>query len=175
MTLQLISLAALLQTFGALIGAGMTTFAEIFYIEAAADGKIDHHERKYLRRMYNSLRFGMSVVVISGIALIVLEYLVPDAPQDVLVAPFWALETLILIVVLLGRSISEKVSEWWVASSAVLAGWWMILFIDLGFANSFGYIQILVLYMFLTFLFASLFGYARVFVREHIGKKFSTK
>ena len=43
----------------------MTTFAEVFYTKASSDDTIDRHERKYLRRLFRGLKFGM-VLVTSG-------------------------------------------------------------------------------------------------------------
>jgi hypothetical protein len=167
MTSQLIPYIVILHTLGAIIGAGVTTFAEIFYTEAAADGRIDHHERKYLRRMYHALKFGMILVLLTGIGLVVFEYLVPDAPQDVLAAPFWAMETFTLLIILLASLISKKAASWGLASAGILTAWWMILLIDLGYLNSFGYVFLIIMYGIVTLLIAAAFGYLRVFLRSH--------
>ena len=143
MTSALIPYVAALHTLGALIGVGTVTFAEIFYTKAAADGVIDHHERKYLRHLFHGLTFGMTLVLLAGIALIVLEYLVPDAPQDVLAVPFWALQTLTVFVIILAARLSKGHAQWWFASAGILTGWWMILLIDLGYLNAFGYVTTL--------------------------------
>jgi hypothetical protein len=165
MTELLIPYVVMLHTLGALIGAGVTTFAEIFYTEAAADGRIDHHERKYLRRMYRALKLGMSLVLVTGIALIILEYLVSDATQDVLAAPFWALQTFTLLIILLASLISQKKAPWGLASSGILTAWWMMLLIDLGYLNSLGYLMIVITYLLSTCIVAGAFGYLRTLMR----------
>jgi FtsH-binding integral membrane protein len=171
MTQLLIPYVVMLHTIGALIGVGVTTFAEIFYMEAASDGRIDHHERKYLRRMFRALTFGLGRVLVTGVGLIVLEYLVPDAAQDVLVAPFWALETFTVLIIFFGLRISQKKAPWWLASAAILAAWWMILLIDLGYLNAYGYAMILMLYVLVTFVLAGALGYLRVLVGTRLKKK----
>ena len=165
MTESAISIAIGLHSLGALIGVGYATYAEFFYTKAAADGIIDHHERKYLRHIYRGLTYGMTSVLLSGIALIVLEYLVPDASQDVLAAPFWALQTLTIFVLLQAHRLSQKSIPWWFASATILAGWWMILFIDLGYLNQFGYVTILLEYVLAVFLAAGILGYLRVLMK----------
>jgi hypothetical protein len=157
----LIEAVFLLHLIGAMIGAASVTYAEFFYTLAAADGIIDHHERKYLRHIYHGLTYGMVLVVLSGIALIVLEYLVPNAPQDVLAAPFWMIETLTLLVILFAEGLTHKKIGWWLASAAILTGWWMILLLDLGLLNSFGYLKLLVAYVLATFVVAGILGLIR--------------
>jgi hypothetical protein len=164
-TLALIPYVVMLHTLGALIGAGTVTFAEIFYTSAASDGVIDHHERKYLRRIFHALRYGMVLVLFSGFALIVLEYLVTDAPQDVLAAPFWALQTLTFFVLVLAARLSKREAPWWFASAGILVAWWMILFIDVGYLNAYGYVEIMLMYIVSTFVVAGILGYVRTLMR----------
>jgi hypothetical protein len=168
MTLQLISAFGLLHTLGAVIGTAFTTFAEAFYTRAAADDRISHHERKYLRRMFRGLKFGMLLVLCSGIGLIVCEYLVPSAPETVLTAPFWAFQTLTYVVIILGWLLSKDKAPWWFSSAAILVGWWMILLIDLGLLNPFGYIELMLSYIFTTFIVAGLLHYFRVWARRNV-------
>ncbi|MBA3789110.1 hypothetical protein H0X32_01790 [Patescibacteria group bacterium] len=165
---SLISFFAAVHTLGALIGTGSITFAEVFYTKAAADGRIDHHERKYLRRMLRGLTLGILLIIISGSALMVLEYLVPNASQAVLTAPFWALQTLTLLIIIFANLLSKDFVAWWFGSVAILVAWWMILLIDLGFLNSYGYLVLLVAYLFMTFVVAGMLGYLRVVMRAQI-------
>jgi hypothetical protein len=166
MTLELISVFAALHTLGAFIGTGFTTYAEAFYTRAASDDRIDHHERKYLRRLFHGLTYGLVLVLISGTALIVLEYIVPDAPQEVLAAPFWFLQTLIYVIIFVGWLLSKDKTPWWFGSAAVVVAWWMMLLIDLGFFNSFGYVALILSYIITTFIVAGLLGYFRTWMRR---------
>ena len=166
LAVALIPFFAILHALGALIGTGTTTFAEIFYTKAASDGIIDHHERKYLRRMYHGLRIGMTLVLLSGIALIVLEYLVPNAPQQVMFAPFWAIQTLTLIILVLGALLSRREVTWWFASAALLAGWWMLLLLDIGFFNAWTYLKILIVYVIVSFIVGVALSYLRLLMRK---------
>jgi hypothetical protein len=167
MIVEVIAFFVALHTLGAIIGTGYTTYAEIFYTRAAADDRIDHHERKYLRHLFRGLKFGMVLVLISGVVLIVLEYLVPNAPEDVLASPFWALQTFTYLIIALAWMLSKKKMSWWFSSAAILVGWWMILLIDFGVLNAYNYIQILLAYIFVSFIVAGLLGYVRVWMRRH--------
>jgi hypothetical protein len=166
MGLELVPLLAALSTLGALIGAGFTTYAEIFFTHAASDGEIDHHERKYLRRLFKGFAFGITLVLFSNIALIVLEYLVPSAPQAVLAAPFWTLQTLTLLIIFVGWLLSKRRIPWWLGSTAVLTAWWMLLFIDLGSFNTSGFLDLLFTYVLVTALVAGVLSYLRMYMRK---------
>ncbi|MDR3546979.1 MAG: hypothetical protein P4M11_01655 [Candidatus Pacebacteria bacterium] len=166
MTTQLIPLLAILNTLGALIGTGMTTFAEVFYTHAVSDGEIDHHERKYLRRLFRGFAFGITLVILSNIALIVFEYLVPYAPESVLTVPFWSLQILTLIIIFVGWLLSKRQIQWWLGSSAVLVAWWLILLIDLGLLNAAGFFEIIFTYIIATILAAGALSYLRMHMRE---------
>lgn len=162
MTFQLITIFSLLHIVGAALGAAYCTLAEIFYIKAASDGVVDKHERKYLRRLFRVLQIALPIVLCSAVGLIVLQYLVIDAPQRVLTAPFWASQTLVLVMILFGYTLEKRQSPWWIGSSAILMGWWMLAAIDFGYLNSFGYGIILLIYLLVTFLAAGIVGYARM-------------
>lgn len=165
-TLALITLCALLHMVGAILGALYNTFAEVFYIKAASDGNIDAHERKYLRRLFRGLHAGVIIILFASIALIVLEYLVPDAPQAVLTGPFWAVQTITLAMLLFGYELSKRAAPWWLASAAMLAGWWMLVAIDAGLFNTLGYIPILVIYAIALLVLAGIVGYVRMWIGQ---------
>ena len=166
MSPALIPILVALNTFGALIGVGFTTFAEIFYTHAVSDGEIDHHERKYLRHLFKGFTFGITLVLFSNLALIVLEYLVPDAPQAVLAAPFWALQTLTLLIIATGWLLSKRRIAWWLGSAMVLTAWWVMLFIDLGSFNTSSFLTLVFEYILVTGLVAGLLSYARMHMRK---------
>jgi hypothetical protein len=166
MGIELIPALAALNTLGALVGTGMTTYAEIFYTHAVSDGEIDHHERKYLRRLFRGFTFGMTLVLLSDLVLIVLEYLIPNAPQAVLTAPFWSLQILTVLILLLGWLLSKRRIMWWLGSAAVLSAWWILLGIDLGTFNSSGYLELLFNYVLVTALFAALLSFLRTYMRK---------
>jgi hypothetical protein len=162
----LINIFLALDTIGALIGAGSVTFAEIFYTTAAADGVIDHHERKYLRHVYHGLTYGMVLVLFSGLALVILEYLVPNAPQTALAGPFWALETLTIAVLFFAELLSHKQTSWWLGSAAILTCWWMILLINLGVFSSYNFSVILFVAILATLLVAGVLQCLRLFLKK---------
>jgi hypothetical protein len=168
MTFELISIFSALNALGAIIGTAFVTWGEIFYTRAAADERIDHHERKYLRHLFRSMKFGMLLVLISSVALVVLEYLVPTAPETVLTSPFWALQTFVWLILILGWLLSKDRVAWWFGSAAILVAWWMIVLIDFGFLDSYTYLVLIAAYVVVTFVLAGLLGYVRIWTRRHL-------
>ncbi len=157
-----------LHLLGAALGAGGVLFAEIFYTKAIADGRITEKEREYFATTYWSLRWGMTTVLLSGIALIVVQYLLPNSPEAVLYAPLWMQNTLILIITAVGWMLSRDLVSWWVGSSMVFAGWWMILVLDAFQTFSFPYLLLLSAYAVAIFVSAAFWGYARVLARDRV-------
>lgn len=162
MSINPVTIIATLYFLGVVIGTAYTTLAEISYLRAASDGDVDAHERKYLRRLYRGMHFGMSLVLCTAIALIVLEYLVAGAPQDVLAAPFWAAQTITAAMVYFGWSLEKRQTPWWVASAGIVVGWWMLAFLDLGYFNNYPYVAIIMMYILLLFIIAGIVGYIRL-------------
>jgi small-conductance mechanosensitive channel len=119
-----------LHTIGAVLGAGGVTFAELLYAQGIADGKIDASEEKHIRATFFSLRWGMSLLLISGVGLIVVEYLLPNTPQHVMLTPFWVMNTLTVVILLFGFLLSRRTISLWLGGSVALTSWWMILILD---------------------------------------------
>ncbi len=142
----LIPALALIHTLGAVVGTFFTTYAEMYYTVASSDGVIDHHERKYLRNLYRGLKWGMAAVVVSGVALIVSEYLVAGASPTVYEGAFWMIQVLTFLILFMSWMLAKKKAAWWVGAAVVLSAWWAILFIDLGFFNAFSFIALAVMY-----------------------------
>lgn len=158
-----------LHTLGAALGAGGVLFAEVFYTKATADGRIDKRERAYFETTYWSLRWGMTTVLLTGIALIYIQYFLPDSPQAVLYAPLWIQNTLALFITVSAWALSRGMIPWWVGSALAFAGWWMMLILDAFQHFSFSYFTLLVVYVIAVFASAVFWGYARV-LAHHRGK-----
>jgi hypothetical protein len=173
MNLDLITVAAVLHTFGAALGTALVTFAEVFYIEAAIDGKIDHHERKYLRHLFRSMKFGITLVAATGIALIVLEYLVPDAPRQVYAASFWATQIFTIFIILLAALLAKRLVSWRFGSAGILAGWWMLLVTDLGYFINSSFSVIISSYLVLSLVLAAALYYLHKLVKAQYRKSMS--
>jgi hypothetical protein len=162
--MNFISIFVLLHLVGAILGTFYVTWAELSYMFAAKDSTIDHRERKYLRKIYRGLHLGMMLVLVSAIGLVVAEYLVPNAPQAVLAAPFWASQTLAIIILFFGKLLSDKKIAWWYAAPSILVAWWLLMLIDFGTLNHFGYIAVMMAWLLLSFIVVGILGYVRIWL-----------
>jgi hypothetical protein len=157
----------LVHTLGAALGAAGITFAEVLYLKASADGRIDRRERDYVRSAFWALKWGMGAVLLSSIAVIFAQY-AAGGEQLVLLPAFWASLTLALVILLCGYELARKRIPWTVATGFGFAAWWAILVIDAWRGIPLGYVSILLSYLVFAFLSMGAWGYARMFVTRSI-------
>lgn len=166
---MLAALATLLATthlIGSALGAGAVTYAEIAHAKAIADGRIERKEYEYFARAFWALRWGMSTVLLSGLALIYVQYFLPDSDSAVLYSPLWIQNTLALAITLGGWCMARRTFPWWLGSSIAFAGWWMMLVLDLFALFSTSYLMLIFTYVLLVFASAGFWGYVGTLLRE---------
>lgn len=120
------------QALGALSGALMAVWAELAYMRAMRDGKIDHAERAHMDVIARGLRFGMSLLLISSFALVVVMYVLQAQLQPALTASYWMLIVLALIIVSVSWALSQKRISFALGSAVVFTGWWFLVFLTFG-------------------------------------------
>lgn len=157
-----------IHAIGAALGAGGVTYAEIVYAKAIADNRIDARERAYFEKSYWALRWGMSTVLLSGLALIVVQYFLPDSPDAVLYAPLWMQNTLALIITCSAWFMARGHISWWLGSSLAFAGWWMLLTLDAFALLPVSYVMLLFAYLLAVFASAAFWGYVRTYLHERV-------
>jgi len=162
----LINVLSVIHALGAAVGAGGITFAEILYLKASADGRIDERERDYIRTTFWALKWGMATVLLSAIALIIAQYQIPAQAQAVTTPAFWAQLTLALVVLLAGYELARKRAPWLVATSFGFAAWWMILILDAWRGADAGYLALLFFYLLAAFISMGAWGYARMLITK---------
>lgn len=166
MLAALATLLAGLHTIGAALGAAGTTYAEIFYAKATADGHVDSREKSWFATTYWSLSWGMVIVLLTGIALTIVEYFLPDSPQMVLYAPLWMQDTLALVVTVTAWYMARGFASWTIGSALIFAGWWMMLALDAWRTVSIPYLSLLAVYALAVAASAVLWGYVRFLFHE---------
>lgn len=135
-----ISFLIFCQALGACIGAGTAVWAEVAFIRAMRDGKIDIAERAHLRFIAHGLRFGMTLLLLASLALVIAAYALGWALQPALTASYWILITFALLVIFISWALSRKHISFALGSAAVLSSWWLLAYLTLGQfpARSFG-------------------------------------
>jgi hypothetical protein len=166
MLADLATLLIAVHAIGAALGAGAATFAEIAYAKAIADNRVEERERAYFAKSYWALRWGMTTVLLSGIALIIVQYFLPDSPDAVLYAPLWMQNTLVLVIAISAWLMARGHVDWWVGSSIAFAGWWMLFILDAFALFPFSYLVLLFAYLIGVFISAAFWGYVRTYLHE---------
>lgn len=165
MLIELGVLLLALHGLGAALGAGGSLFAEIFYAKATADGHLDRREREWFRTTYFALRWGMTIVLLTGIALIVVQYFLPNSPTEVLHPAIWMQNILALVIVGFASALARKQVSWETGASAIFAGWWMIFMLTVWQGKVYSLLTLSVMYVVLALLSMGFWGYVASFAR----------
>lgn len=154
----------MIHALGAALGAAGVTFAELFYTQAVVDGKIDSCEKKHIEHTLWALQWGVSIMVLAGIGLIIVEYFLPYSEQTVLTAPFWMIHTLTVVVIVFGFLISRNLVPWWLGSAAAFSAWWTMLALHAWRTIPLGYLALWLAYVLVTAAAICIFPYIRSFL-----------
>lgn len=160
-----------LHTLGAGLGACAVLYAEWEYLQGHLGNRLSVGERRHLYATFFALRWGLSIVLLSALALIGIEYLAPVAPSVVVFAPFWASNTLALIIILSGTLLSRKRIPFPLGGGAALTAWWYMLLLSFIDTTSLSYGTIMMSYVYTTALIAFLLAFLRGLARAHAGKR----
>lgn len=150
---------------GACLGAGGALFAEIFYAKATADGRLDRRERDWFRSTFFALRWGMTLVLISGILLVVVQYFLPNSPERVLHPALWVQNLLALVIIVFAYLLARKQITWHVGAGAVFAGWWMIFALDVWQGGIYPLLILTAIYVALVLASMAFWGYVSALAR----------
>lgn len=150
---------------GAALGAGGALFAEIFYAKATADGRLDHREREWFRSTFFALRWGMTLVLASGILLVFIQYFLPDSPERIVHQGLWIQNILALVVLGFAYFLSRRRISWQFGAAAVFAGWWTIFALDVWQGSLYPLIVLIALYVLVLFASMMFWGYIAALAR----------
>lgn len=158
---SLISFIVFCQALGALVGAGSTVWGEIAYIRALRDGKIDHAERAHLRAIAHGLRWGMTLLLISSFALVVIAYLSHSGAQPAVTASYWTLVTFALLIVYVSWALSRKHLSFALGSAIAFTAWWFLAYLTIGWMPVLSFGATVAFFVIATGIFYAILQYAR--------------
>ncbi len=155
-----------LHIVGAAIGAGGALYAEINYLKSMNSELETYLERQWFTITFNSLAWGMFVVLLSSIMLTIVQFFIPDGPQNVLHSALWMQHTLAFIIIIAAWFLSRRAFPWWFGSSLVFSGWWMLFALDAWLTDSVPYLTLIFSYVLFVFVSGAFWEYMRVLARE---------
>ncbi|MHB1163605.1 MAG: hypothetical protein ACYCZZ_03770 [Minisyncoccota bacterium] len=154
------------QALGALIGAGTTVWSELAYIRAMRDGKIDNAERAHLRVITHGLTFGMTLLLLSSLALVVVAYLSRASLQPALTASYWTLVIFAILIIYVSWALSRKRITFALGSAIAFTAWWFLAYLTIGWMPLLSFGAVLAFFVIATGIFYAILGYARMLVHH---------
>ena len=149
------------QALGALTGAFSAVWGELAYVRAMRNGRIDHAEREHLSHIARGLRWCMSLLLLSSFALVVVAYLLHVATQPALMANYWILIVLALLITLVSWALSRKRISFALGSAVAFTGWWFLAYLTLGQIPPLSFGAAVAFFVVATAIFYALLQYAR--------------
>lgn len=159
---DIVTLLVFFQALGAAIGAGMAVWAELAYIRAKRDGRIDVAERAHLDALARGLWFGMTLLLLSSLGLVVAAYLSHATPQPALTPSYWTLIALSLVAITVSWALSRRRISFALGSASVFTAWWLLTFLAFGWMPPYSFSAALMSFIVATAIFYALLQYARM-------------
>ncbi len=153
------------QALGALIGAVTTVWGEFAYLRAHKDGHIDAAERAHLRVIAHGLRFGMTLLLCSSFALVVVAYLLHTATQPASTASYWTLMLAALLVIYVSWALSRRKISFALGSAIAFTAWWFLAYLTIGWMPPLSFGATVGFFVVATLIFYGILQYARMLLR----------
>ena len=134
----------LLQQLGMTLGVGSSTFALMFYIVGASDGVIDASERRFMHAVYTTLRIGLFLILISGMAITAAHYFAGDLAT--VASPAYLFKWLLLFIIIANAVLMDRHILPAQIGGVVAGGSWYALFIIHTLAPEVVWASLLILY-----------------------------
>jgi len=147
---------------GACIGAVTAVWGELAYLKAMRDGKIDRAERAHLQVIVHGLRWGMTLLLISSLALVVAAYLSRAALQPALTSGYWTLIVLAVLVIYVSWALSRGRISFALGSAIAFTGWWFLAYLTLGLVPPLSFGATVAFFVVATAVFYAILQYARM-------------
>lgn len=152
-----------LHLIGCALGVAGITFAEMLYLKASRDGRIDSREKEYIRSTYWAMKWGLSITLVAGLVLTALQYqlAVPAQAQAVMYAALWMQDALAFVVIFSGWALAMRALPWWLATALAYSAWWMMLMLHAWQTIPLSFLSLAFLYVIFAGAAAIVLGYLR--------------
>ncbi len=149
------------QALGAVTGAVTAVWAELAYVRAMRDGRIDSAERAHLRIIGKGLQFGLALLLLASFGLVVAAYVQQAALQPALTPWYWTFIALALLIISVSWALSRKHISFSLGSASLFTAWWFLVYLAFGWLPlSFG--AAAMSFIVATAIFYAVLHYARL-------------
>jgi len=149
------------QSAGAFAGAIAAIWGERAYILAMRDGKIDVAEKAHLRSIGIGLRFGMTLILLSSLALVFISYSLHGTVQPAMTTSYWIFITLALLIIIISSALARHNIPSTLGSASAFAAWWLLIYLTLGLLPL-SYGAAIALYLVFSGIMYAVFYYIRL-------------
>lgn len=158
------------QALGALAGAFAAVWSELAYIRAMRNGEIDAAERAHLHIIARGLRFGMTLILLSSLGLVFVDYTLRMSEQPALSASYWISISLALLIIYVSWSLSRRRISFAYGSAIVFTAWWFLALLLAGQLPALSYGAAVALFAVAAAIFYALLQYVRMLARPALHK-----
>jgi len=162
----LISFIVFCQTLGALIGASTAVWSELAYLRAMRNGKIDVAERAHLRIIAHGLHFGMTLLLLSSLALVIAAYIAHLSPQPAVTTSYWVLTLFASIIIYASWALSRNRISFALGSAIAFTAWWFLVYLALGWIPLISFGATIAFFVVATAIFYAILGYTRMLATD---------
>jgi len=125
---SIVLLIFLLQQLGVTLGVGASTFAMMFYIVGISDGEIDASERRFMHATYTTIRIGLFLIIITGLATAAAHYLAGDIAT--LLQPAFIFKWILLFIIIMhGVLVDTRILSSQIGGVIAGASWYALFVI----------------------------------------------
>ncbi|MCK5332475.1 hypothetical protein KAJ41_01265 [Candidatus Parcubacteria bacterium] len=146
--------------FGAILGVGGITFAEIFYFKSARDNVIDETESSFLRTTYFVLRMGTILLVLSGFGFLVYYRLI-GSEELLYNSQLWAKLTIVIVIAFNAILLQARKIPTWLGSPISLVSWYIAMFLGIFRNVEMSYFQAMIIYIAMIVFVAFVLDYIK--------------
>lgn len=159
---SLVEILLSLQALGAIVGACYVVLAELAYIRAHRDGRIDSAERAHLAHLGRALRFGMVLLLLSSLALVFASYRAENLVQPGTTSAYWAQIVFALLTIAVSWALSRNLVSFATGSAVAFSAWWFLAYQALGQLPELSFGALIALYVVVATVFGGVLYYLRM-------------
>jgi len=165
--MELHLILVLIHVVGTILGVGGATLAEVFYLSALKDGKVDASEKRMMHANYRMLRVGLLLVILSGIALVWWWVSVEGNRWPLESPKVWMKDIMVLIIIVNAVLIAKRWIPMWLGASLSFTWWWGATILGLWRGVPYTFTEIALGYILAVFIVAGILeGVRRWYLRN---------
>jgi len=140
---------------GTILGVGGATLAEVFYVLALKDKKVDASEKLLMHANYKVIRVGLALAVISGIAL-VWWWVSQGNPWPLESPKMWVKDIMVVVIIINAVMISRRWVPMWLGAALSFTSWWGATILGLWRMIPYSFVEIVIGYVVAVFVVAAI-------------------